>query len=69
MNNYGYSVVQIHSMARKLQAISAGNGNEKQIYEIATNIMLECQHLREMVQQKSEPRTIMDYIKRIVRNV
>lgn len=68
MKNTGYSVVQIHSLARKLQTISAGNGNEKEMYRLATDIMLECQHLREMVQERSQPRTIMDYINRIVRN-
>lgn len=68
-NDYSGSVVAVNALARELQKRAAKPNNHQAIYRIATDIMLECQHLREMVQQKSEPRTIMDYIKRIVRNV
>ena len=65
MNNIGNSVVQIGILSRKLQSVSARSGTDKEVYEIATNIMLECQHLKEMTQKKSSRMTLKDYIERL----
>jgi hypothetical protein len=66
MKNYGHNVVQIHAMGRKLQTISAANGNDKELYELATNIMMECQHLRNLIQDKPEPKKVMIYVEGIL---
>ncbi len=48
--NLGYYVTRLNSMTRELQAVSAGPGNEKEAYELATNIMLEANKIRELLQ-------------------
>lgn len=63
--DYSGSVVAIGALARQLQSASANNQNPQKVYELATNIMLECQRVRECTQREASPRTIGDYIKRV----
>jgi hypothetical protein len=64
-DDYANSVVVVGMLARKLQNVSASN-DQKAVYEIATDIMLECQHIREQLGAKTQPKSIADYIKRIL---
>ena len=65
-NGYATSVVIVGNLARKMQAASAPSGNDKEGYKLATDIMLECQNIREKLNHNTTPRTISDYIKRIL---
>lgn len=64
--DHSANVVAVGELARKLQKASASPNNTKQVYELATTIMLECQHIRETLGQDAQPRTIMDYVKRVL---
>ena len=66
-SDYSYSVVTVGHLARKLQQASATQSNVRQVYELSTNIMLECQRIRECTQNEASPKTLMDYIKQIIK--
>lgn len=53
MDNLGFSINAINMGARKLQALSADCKQLKEMYEIATNIALEAQQVREMIQERN----------------
>lgn len=61
--DYSKSVVAINALARELQKKAAVPNNEKAVYKLATDIMLECQEIRDLTKQ--EPKTLSDYIKSI----
>lgn len=65
--DYSYSVVTVGQLARKLQQASASQTNIRQVYELSTNIMLECQRIRECTQMEASPKTLMDYIKQVLK--
>jgi len=50
-----------------LQQASATQTNIKQVYELSTNIMLECQRIRECTQAEASPKTLTDYIKQVLK--
>lgn len=61
--DYAQNVVRIGSLARQLQARSAKPQNHDEAYRIATDIMLECQQIREQTQKRTS--VLKDYINRI----
>ena len=61
--DYSSAVVAINAMARELQKQAAKPFNDAALYKIATDIMFECQDIRQQTAQ--EPKTLKDYIKRI----
>lgn len=61
--DYSKSVVAVNALARELQKKAAVPNNDREIYKLATDIMLECQEIRDLTKQ--EPKTLSDYIKRI----
>lgn len=56
--NTGYYVSRLNLMVRNLQALSAGSGKEKEVYELATDIMLEANKIRELLQEKTNDKSI-----------
>lgn len=69
----GESVVMVSRYARMLNQASASGNEDAFVYEIATNIMLECQRIREVTQNAEiHPRvglTVQDIISRITGNI
>lgn len=63
-NDYAGHVVAVNAMARELQKKAARPDNTQAVYKIATDIMLECQRIRELTNHP--PKTLMDYIKRVL---
>lgn len=63
-NDYSSSVVAINALARKLQKEAAHPDNVQAVYKIATDIMLECQNIRQLTNKP--PKTLAGYIKRIL---
>jgi hypothetical protein len=66
-SDYSQSVVTVGQLARRLQQASATQTNIKQVYELSTNIMLECQRIRECTQLQASPKTLTDYIKQVLK--
>lgn len=63
-NDYAGHVVAVNAMARDMQKKAARPDNTQAVYKIATDIMLECQRIREITNKP--PKTLMDYIKRVL---
>lgn len=66
LNDCSKSVVLVGTIARKLQAASASN-DRKEMYTLATDIMLECQHIREHTQDAGKVNSIADYIRKVMK--
>lgn len=64
--DYSTGVVNVNILARKLQGASAKPNNAQEIYKLATDIMLECQRIREHTQESSQTKTLADYIKKVL---
>jgi hypothetical protein len=48
--NHGYHITRLNAIARKLQTESADSlADKRRIYELATEIMLEANHVREIM--------------------
>lgn len=62
--DYSSHVVEVGILARKLQAASAHSANKQEIFDLATDIMLECQRIRDYTQD--QPLTLKDYINKIL---
>lgn len=62
--DYSHAVVAVGLLARKLQAASANPLHTADVYKVATEIMFECQYIREVLQPP--PKTLKDYIKRVL---
>jgi hypothetical protein len=60
--DHSNSVVLIGTLARRLQNAAASN-DKKQMYELATDIMLECHHIRQVL---GEPRGLFEKIKKLL---
>lgn len=56
--NIGYYVARLNSMVRELQTISAGSGNDTVVYHMATDIMLEANKIRELLQETHNDKSI-----------
>ena len=64
--NVGACVSAVINLAREMQGLAASGNNNSQVYENATNIMIECQRIRELTQSKSMAETtIQDIIDRL----
>ena len=64
--NVGACVSAVINLAREMQGLAASGNNNLQVYENATNIMIECQRIRELTQSKSMAETtIQDIIDRL----
>lgn len=61
--DYAQNVVAIGVLARQLQKQAAHPNNDGAVYKLATDIIMECQEIRRIA---SQPRKLMDYIKRVV---
>lgn len=61
--DYSSHIVQVGILARKLQAASAPSGNKQEIFDLTTEIMLECQRIREYTRPKDK--LLKDYIDKI----
>jgi len=53
MINLGQPVTAINALARKIQALSADGKRNDEVYELATQLIIEAQHIREMTQQEA----------------
>lgn len=64
MHNLGYSVTAINNLARKIQAKSADGKHNAEVYELATQLILEAQAIRQMTHERSRVElTIADIVK------
>lgn len=64
MQNLGHSVTTVNALARKLQAVSADGKNNAQVYELATQLILEAQLIRQLTQDRVRvEKTIADIVK------
>lgn len=64
MQNLGQSVATVNALARKLQAISADGKKNAQVYELATQLILEAQLIRQFSQDRTRFEvTIADIVK------
>lgn len=61
--DYSSHIVQVGILARKLQAASAPSDNKQEIFDLTTEIMLECQRIREYTRPKDK--LLKDYIDKI----
>jgi hypothetical protein len=50
-NNLAASLVEVNKLNMKLQRISADGRRQKEMRELATQIMLECQVIREVTEE------------------
>lgn len=53
MENLGYSINAVNMAARKLQALGADCKDLKAMYEVATNLTVESQRIRELIQERN----------------
>jgi hypothetical protein len=58
--NHGYHITRLNALVRRLQSDSADSlADKKRIYELATEIMLEANHIRGIMDER---RTTASYI-------
>jgi hypothetical protein len=51
--NHGYHITRLNALVRKLQSESADSlADKKRIYELATEVMLEANHVREVMNER-----------------
>jgi hypothetical protein len=64
MNNIGQSITTVNALARKIQAIAADGKRNAEVYELATQLILEAHMIRQLTQEKATiERTIADIVK------
>lgn len=64
MTNLGQSITAVNALARKIQSASADGRRNAEVYELATQLIIEAQHIREMTQQRTNVEiTIADIVK------
>ena len=68
--NTGEPIVAIGQLARKIQTVGADGRRNAEVYELATELLIHAQHLREMTQQRTKAeKTLADFVKRIKVNL
>lgn len=69
MHNLGQCVTNIINLSRKIQSLSANGKNNAKVYELATQLILEGQRIREFTQERSKIElTIADIIENVTRS-
>lgn len=69
MQNLGQCVTNIINLSRKIQSLSADGKNNAKVYELATQLILEGQRIREFTQERSKIElTIADIIENVTRS-
>lgn len=64
MQNLGQSVATVNALARKIQTVSADSNRNAEVYELATQLILEAQLIRQFTQDRTRvERTIADIVK------
>jgi len=64
--NVGASVTAVINLSREMQGLAASGQKNQEVYELATNIMIECQRIRELTQSKQiAETTLQDIINRL----
>lgn len=64
--NTGEPIVAINNLARKIQTVGADGRRNAEVYELATELLIQAQHLRELTQERTKAeKTLADFIKRI----
>lgn len=60
--DYANAVVAVNNLARKLQKVAASD-DRTEIYRTATEIIFECNEIREVLREK--PKTLKEYIRQV----
>jgi len=47
MNNLGQAIANILNLSRKIQSLSADGKHNAEVYELATQLILEAHHIRQ----------------------
>jgi hypothetical protein len=64
MKNIGYSVSNIINLGRKIQSVAADGQQNAEVYELATQLLLEAVEIRELIKDEAADKTIKDIIAR-----
>lgn len=68
MHNIGHSISTIINLSRKIQAVSADGQRNDEVYELATQLLLEAHHIRELTKDQTVDKTIKDIISKVTIN-